>query len=85
MHISEMQWKIQKESFVSEIVAFELVWVNSAYCYRNTGHRQLIREQKDLRFYIRQNMTFSNTIYLELRRKEGNSGAVLISAVFGTR
>ena len=42
MHISEMQWKIKKESFVSEIMAFELVGVNSAYCYRNTGHRQLI-------------------------------------------
>ena len=28
---------------------------------------------------------FSNSVYLELTRKEGNSGAVLISAVFGTR
>ena len=28
---------------------------------------------------------FSNSIYLEFTRKEGNSGAVLISAVFGTR
>ena len=30
-------------------------------------------------------VTFSNSIYLELTRKEGNSGAVLISAVLGTR
>ena len=30
-------------------------------------------------------MTFSNSIYLELKRKEGNSGAVLILALFGTR
>ena len=30
-------------------------------------------------------MTFSNSIYLEFTRKEGNSDAVLISAVFGTR
>ena len=30
-------------------------------------------------------VTFSNSIYLEMPRKEGNSGAVLISAVFGTR
>ena len=29
--------------------------------------------------------TFSNSIYLELTKKEVNSGAVLISAVFGTR
>ena len=30
-------------------------------------------------------VTFYNSIYLELTRKEGNSGAVLVSAVFGTR
>ena len=29
-------------------------------------------------------VTFSNSIYLELTRKEGNSGAVMIAAVFGT-
>ena len=29
-------------------------------------------------------MTFDNSIYLEVTRKEGYSGAVLISAVFGT-
>ena len=42
MHISEMQWEIKKDFFDFEIMAFELVGVNSAYCYRNTGHRQLI-------------------------------------------
>ena len=30
-------------------------------------------------------MIFSNSFYLELTRKEGNSSAVLISAVFETR
>ena len=30
-------------------------------------------------------VTFYNSIYLELMRKEGNSDAVMISAVFGTR
>ena len=30
-------------------------------------------------------MTFPNSIYLELTKKEGNSGAVLTSAVFGNR
>ena len=30
-------------------------------------------------------MTFSNSIYRELVKKEGNSGAILISTVFGTR
>ena len=66
-------------------MAFEIVAVNSAFCCRTTGHRQLMREQAVLRFYIRLRVTFSNSIYLELTRKEGNSSAVLISAVFGTR
>ena len=44
-----------------------------------------MREQAVLRFYIRLKVTFSNSIYLELTRKEGNSSVVLISAVFGTR
>ena len=43
MYISEMQDKIQKESFASEIMAFEIVAVNSAYCCRITSHRQLMR------------------------------------------
>ena len=44
-----------------------------------------MREKKRLRFDIRLKVTFSNSIYLELTRKEGNSSAVLISAVFGIR
>ena len=80
-----MQQKLWKTSFVSEIMTFEIVAVNSAYCCRNTCNRQLMREQTVLRFYIRLKVTFSNSIYLELTRKEGNRSAVLISAVFGTR
>ena len=30
-------------------------------------------------------VTFSNSHYLEMTTKDGNSGAVLIPAVFGTR
>ena len=59
-------------------MAFEIFVENSAYCSRNTCHRQLMREQTVLRFYIRLKVTFSNSIYLELTRKEGNSGAVVI-------
>ena len=44
-----------------------------------------MREQTVLRFYIRLKVTFSNSIYLEFVRKEGNSSAVLIAAVFGIR
>ena len=43
MHISEMQQKIQKNSFASEKMAFEIVAGNSAYCSRNTCRRQLMR------------------------------------------
>ena len=66
-------------------MAFEIVAVNSEYCYRNTRHRQLMFEQTVLKFHIRLKQTFCNSIYLELTRKEGNTAAVLISAVFGTR
>ena len=66
-------------------MAFEIVAGNSADCCRNTCHRQLLREETVLRFHIRLKVTFSNSIYLELTKNEGNSGAVLISAVFGTR
>ena len=85
MHISEMQQKIRKMSFAYEIMAFEIISGNSEYCYRNTCHRQLMREQTVLRFHIRLKVTFSNWIYLKLTRKEGNSSAVQISAVLGTR
>ena len=85
MHISEMQQKIRKMSFAYEIMAFEIISGNSVYCCRNTCHRQLMREQTVLRFHIRLKVTFSNWIYLELTRKEGNSSAVQISAVLGTR
>ena len=66
-------------------MAFEIVAVNSAYGCRNTCHRQLMREQTVLGFHIRLKVTFSNSFYLELTRKEANSGAVVICAVFGTR
>ena len=85
MHISEMQQKIRKMSFAYEIMAFEIISGNSVYCCRNTCHRQLMLEQTVLRFHIRLKVTFSNWIYLELTRKEGNSSAVQISAVLGTR
>ena len=85
MHISEMQQKIQNKTFASEIMTFEIVAGNSAYCCRNTCHRQLMREQTVLRFHIKLKVTFSNSIYLELTRKQGNNNAVHISAVFGIR
>ena len=78
MHISETQEKIKKKSFVCEIMAFEIVAANSAYWCRNPCRGRLMREQTVLRFHIRLKVTFSNSIYIELTRKEGNSGSVLI-------
>ena len=40
MHILEMEWKIQQESSVFKIKAFEVVAENSVYFGRNTCQRQ---------------------------------------------
>ena len=66
-------------------MAFERISRNSTYCNANTCHRQSMCEEKVLRYQIRLRKTFSNSIYPEFKEKEDNSGAVLISAVFGTR
>ena len=42
MQIKESQEKIQKKPFVSEIRAFEIVAVNSAFSGGDTWHRQLM-------------------------------------------
>ena len=79
MHISEMQQKIQKEFSVFQIIAFEVVAEISAYCDRNTCHRQTV-----LRFMIRVKQSFSNSIYAIFMGKKNNSDALLLSAVFWT-
>ena len=78
MHISEVPEKILKKSFVSEIMALEIVAINSAYCYRNSCHRQFMRLKTVLRLHIRLKKSFCNSIYPELTRKDSNSGAVVI-------
>ena len=84
MHILEMERNIQKKSSVFEIKAFEVVAENSTYCGRNTCHRQSMCQQTVLRFMIRVEQSFSNSIYLKFMRKKDNSDALLLSAVFGT-
>ena len=80
-----MEWEIQKKYSVFEIKAFEDVAEFSAYCGRNTCHRQSMCKRTVLRFKIRINQTFYNSIYLKFMGKKYNSGALLLSAVFGTR
>ena len=80
-----MEKKIHKKSSVFEIKAFEVVAENSAYCRRNTCHRQSMCYQTILRFMIRVKQSFRNSIYLKLVGKKGNSDALRLSAVFGTR
>ena len=76
---------MKKKSFVFEIMAFEIVAGNPAYCDANTCDRQLMCQQTVLTFPIGLKPNFSNSIYLEFMRKSDNSGGVLVSAVFGTR
>ena len=64
-------------------MVFEIVAVKSGYCCGNTCHWHLMCEQTVLRFQITLKRTFGLSIYLEFTKKEGNSGAVMISAVFG--
>ena len=85
MHISEMQQKIEKYCFVSEMMAFEIIAVNSAYCCKNTCLSAVNVLTNSLKISDQTEADFSNSIYLEITRKEGNSGTVLISPVFGTR
>ena len=85
MHISEKEENIAKKSCVFEIKAFEVVAENSAYSGRNTCHRQQVCYQAVLRFMIRVKQSFSNSIYLKFMGRKENSGALLLSAVFGTR
>ena len=84
MHILEMERNIQKMSSVFEIKAFEVVAESSAYCDRNTCHRQSMCQQTVLRFMIRVKQSFSNSIYLKFMRKKDNNDALLLSVVFGT-
>ena len=85
MHISEMEQKIEKKSSVFEIKAFEIVAENSAYSGRNTFHRQSMCLETVLRFLIRVKKSFFNSIYHKFSGKKDNSGAFLLSTVFGTR
>ena len=85
MHIPEMQLKIKKKSFIFEILVFEVVVGNSAYCNGYTCHRQSVCWQKVWRIQIKQMQAFYNSIYLEFMEKYDNSGVVLIWAVSGTR
>ena len=78
MHIPDMQYKIQKKSFVSEILVFEVVAGNSVYCNGYTCHRMSLCKQTVLRFQIRLRQALSNLIYLEFMEKYDNSGVELI-------
>ena len=52
MSISELQQKIQKRFFVSEVIPFELVGVNSHYYKGNMFYRQSLCQPTVLRFQM---------------------------------
>ena len=80
-----MQEKIDKKFVVYEIMALQVVAWTSACFDGKIGHRWSMCYQTVLRFQIRLKQTLPYSIYLEFMRKMVNSGAELISAVFGTR
>ena len=49
MYISKMQRKIEKNSFISEIIISELIALNFLYKEENTSHRQSMSELTVLR------------------------------------
>ena len=55
-----MQRKIEKKSFLSEIIVSEYVVLNSLYKEDNTCHRQSMCKQTVFRFFIALTETFSN-------------------------
>ena len=55
-----MQRKIEKRSFLCEIIVSELVVLNCLYKEENTFHRQSVCKQTVLRFFIALTETFSN-------------------------
>ena len=55
-----MERKIEKRSFLSEIIVSELVVLNCLYKEENTFHRQSMCKQTVLRFFIALTETFSN-------------------------
>ena len=60
MKISQMHQTVEKEAFVSNINLFELVVVSCLYYKENTYHRQSMRGQIVLRFWIWLISTFLN-------------------------
>ena len=85
MHISEMEYKIQKESSV--------FWYNSVWsCCRKFC---ILRQEylssavnvltNSLKIFNQSKAVFFQSIYPKLMGKGDSSGALLLSAVFGTR
>ena len=63
-----MEQKTQKNWFVSEIIAFDLVAVKFHYCEENTCRRQSMCQEKPLRFFISLWETFSKLVSLKVMK-----------------
>ena len=81
LQISEIKQKIEKELFPYEIIAFELIAVNSHYYKESTCDQH---SQRELRFKISLRETFPNSIFLGIVIRYYKSAAVQISAVLRT-
>ena len=70
--------KMNKKSFLLEIMPLELVARISGYCNGNTCYRQSMCLKNSFKMSVRLRQTFSNSIYPEFMEKQDNSDAVLI-------
>ena len=77
-----MQRKIEKKSFVSEILVSELVALNCLYKEDNTCHRKSMCQQTVLRFCIALTWAFLNWIMFRVINKYGKGTVVKIAMVF---
>ena len=78
-----MQRKIQKKSFVSEIIVSESVALNILYKEDNNCRGRSMCKQTVLRFRIALRWTFPYTIMFTGMNKYGKGSSVPILTVFG--
>ena len=78
-----MQRKIEKKSFLCEIIVSELIVLNCLYKEDNTCHRQSMCKQTVLRFFIALTETYSNGIMSTGMNKYDEGSVLKISTVFG--
>ena len=84
MYVPEMEKKIEKRFFDSQIIAFQLVVSNSHNLARDTCHPHLMCKQTPLRFHLTLGDTYSKSISLRMIKEHDKSALMEISQAVGT-